>query len=643
MDQLGSLSMIKLHNRSKVHAKVDKRVVLPTLLNSLLSLTLFFLLVGSVLAEGKTTKSHGFNFFGELNYSKDFPHLNYVNKDAPKGGEISIWSMGTFDSMNPYSRKGRAGALASAPFESLLEGTADEVGSLYGLLAETIEYPEDQTWVIFNLRDEAKFSDGTPVTADDVKYTFELFLEQGLASYKAILGQIVQEAKVLGPKKIKYSFTPDASKRDAIPIVGGLPVMSKAWFDATGARLDESRMEIAIGSGPYVLDEFEVNKRISYKRNENYWGNELPLMKGRSNFDTIEIEYFADTSAALEGFKSGEYTMRIENSSKNWATAYDFPALDEGKVIKKTLPDGGIASGQAFVMNLRRSKFSDPKVREAIGLLYNFEWSNESLFYGQYARINSFWENSELAAEGLPTKGELALLKPLVDDLPNGILDEEAVMASVSGLRALDRKNLRLASKLLDEAGWLVGDDGLRRNSEGEVFTLEIIERSPAFDRVVLPYVDNLRAAGIDAKYERIDSAQFTDRKRNYDFDMLTTQHPMSLEPSSGLKQYFGSESSDVSVFNSAGVSNPAIDALIEHVISAENKAELKTSVKALDRALRSLRFWVPQWFNNTYRVAYWDMYEHPDEIPPFDLGYLDFWWYNSDKAESLKSTGALR
>lgn len=643
MDQLGSLSMIKLHNRSKVHAKVDKRVVLPTLLNSLLSLTLFFLLVGSVLAEGKTTKSHGFNFFGELNYSKDFPHLNYVNKDAPKGGEISIWSMGTFDSMNPYSRKGRAGALASAPFESLLEGTADEVGSLYGLLAETIEYPEDQTWVIFNLRDEAKFSDGTPVTAFDVKYTFELFLEQGLASYKAILGQIVQEAEVLGPKKIKYFFTPDASKRDAIPIVGGLPVMSKAWFDATGARLDESRMEIAIGSGPYVLDEFEVNKRISYKRNEDYWGNELPLMKGRSNFDTIKIEYFADTSAALEGFKSGEYTMRIENSSKNWATAYDFPALDEGNVIKKTLPDGGIASGQAFVMNLRKSKFSDPKVREAIGLLYNFEWSNESLFYGQYARINSFWENSELAAEGMPTEGELALLKPLVNDLPKGILDEEAVMASVSGLRALDRKNLRLASKLLDEAGWLVGDDGLRRNSEGEVFTLEIIERSPAFDRVVLPYVDNLRAAGIDAKYERIDSAQFTDRKRNYDFDMLTTQHPMSLEPSSGLKQYFGSESSDVSVFNSAGVSNPAIDALIEHVISAENKAELKTSVKALDRALRSLRFWVPQWFNNTYRVAYWDMYEHPDEIPPFDLGYLDFWWYNSDKAEFLKSTGALR
>ena len=635
--------MIKLYRKANVCLRVDINFAALTVFNSLVVLSLVFLLSEGVLADEKIKKSHGFNFFGELSYPEGFSHLKYVNKDAPKGGDISIWSMGTFDSMNPYTRKGRAGALASVPFESLLDGTADEVGSLYGLLAKSIEYPEDQSWVLFNLREEAQFSDGSPVTADDVKYTFELFLDQGLASYKAILGQIVKDAEVLGPKKIKYFFNPDASTRDAIPIVGGLPVMSKAWFEVNGARLDESRMEIAIGSGPYVMEEFEVNKRITYKRNKDYWGNDLPLMKGRSNFDTIKVEYFADSSAALEGFKSGEYTMRIENVSKNWATAYDFPALADGKVIKKTLPDGGIATGQAFVMNLRKAKFSDPKVREAIGLLYNFEWSNESLFFGQYARVNSFWENSELAAEGKPSEEELALLKPLSGDLPIGILDDEVVTASVSGLRALDRKNLRAASKLLDDAGWLVGDDGLRRDSNGELFSLEIIERSPAFDRVILPYIDNLRAAGIDAKYERIDSAQFTDRKRNFDFDMLTTQHPMSLEPSSSLKQYFGSESSDVSVFNSAGISNPAIDALIDYVINAENKAELKTSVKALDRALRSLRFWVPQWYNNTYRVAYWDMYEHPDEIPPFDLGYLDFWWFNSDKAEALRNSGALR
>jgi len=271
-------------------------------------------------------------------------------------------------------------------------------------------------------------------------------------------------------------------------MVGGLPVKSKAWFEKTGAKLDESRMEPAIGSGPYVLDSYDINKRITYKRNPDYWGKDLPLNKGRANFDTIRVEYFADSNAAFEGFKSGAYTFRQENSSKSWATAYDFPALDEGHVIKTLLPDGGMATGQSYVMNLRREKFDDIRVRQAIGLLFNFEWSNESLFYGQYARINSFWENSELAAEGMPSDAELALLQPIADLLPAGVIDDEAVMAPVSGSRTLDRKNLRKASVLLDEAGWSVGDDGLRRNAAGETLTIEIIEDSPTFDRVHLPF-----------------------------------------------------------------------------------------------------------------------------------------------------------
>lgn len=597
----------------------------------------------SLRADEAITKTHGFNFFGELKYPADYKHLAYVNPDAPKGGEISIWTMGTFDSFNPYTRKGRAGALASAPFESLLEGTSDEVGTSYGLLAETLEYPEDQSWVIFNMRPEARFSDGTPVTAEDVAFTYELFLNEGLASYRAILGQIVTGVEILGPHRIKYSFADDASRRDAIPIVGGLPVKSKAWFETTGAKLDESRMEPAIGSGPYVLDSYDINKRITYKRNPDYWGKDLPFNKGRGNFDTIRIEYFADSNAAFEGFKSGAYTFRQENSSKSWATAYDFPALDEGHVIKTLLPDGGMATGQSYVMNLRRDKFNDIRVRQAVGLLFNFEWSNESLFYGQYARINSFWENSELAAEGMPSDAELALLEPIADLLPAGVIDGEAVMAPVSGNRTLDRKNLRKASALLDEAGWIVGDDGLRRNAAGETLTIEIIEDSPTFDRVHLPFIDNLKAAGIDAIYSRIDPAQMTDRSRNYDFDMMVDQFPMSLEPSSGLKQYFGSETADQSVFNSMGLKSEAVDALIEHVVNAENKADLATSVKALDRTLRAYYFWVPQWFNNTYRVAYWNMYEHPETLPPFALGNLDFWWYNAEKAADLKAKGVLR
>lgn len=629
--------------KSRVQAKaVDTSKLRNFVVGSAIGLAVIFGAM-SLRADEAITKTHGFNFFGELKYPADYKYLDYVNPDAPKGGEISIWTMGTFDSFNPYTRKGRAGALASAPFESLLEGTSDEVGTSYGLLAETLEYPEDQSWVIFNMRPEARFSDGTPVTADDVAFTYELFLNEGLASYRAILGQIVTGVEILGPHRIKYSFADDASRRDAIPIVGGLPVKSKAWFEKTGAKLDESRMEPAIGSGPYVLDSYDINKRITYKRNPDYWGKDLPFNKGRGNFDTIRVEYFADSNAAFEGFKSGAYTFRQENSSKSWATAYDFPALDEGHVIKTLLPDGGMATGQSYVMNLRRDKFDDIRVRQAVGLLFNFEWSNESLFYGQYARINSFWENSELAAGGMPSDAELALLEPIADLLPAGVIDGEAVMAPVSGNRTLDRKNLRKASALLDEAGWTVGDDGLRRNAAGETLTIEIIEDSPTFDRVHLPFIDNLKAAGIDAIYSRIDPAQMTDRSRNYDFDMMVDQFPMSLEPSSGLKQYFGSETADQSVFNSMGLKSEAVDTLIEHVMNAQNKAELATSVKALDRTLRAYYFWVPQWFNDAYRVAYWDMYEHPETLPPFALGNLDFWWYNAEKAADLKAKGVLR
>ncbi len=629
--------------KSRVQAKaVDTSKLRNFVVGSAIGLAVIFGAM-SLRADEAITKTHGFNFFGELKYPADYKHLDYVNPDAPKGGEISIWTMGTFDSFNPYTRKGRAGALASAPFESLLEGTSDEVGTSYGLLAETLEYPEDQSWVIFHMRPEARFSDGTPVTAEDVAFTYELFLNEGLASYRAILGQIVTGVEILGPHRIKYSFADDASRRDAIPIVGGLPVKSKAWFEKTGAKLDESRMEPAIGSGPYVLDSYDINKRITYKRNPDYWGKDLPFNIGRGNFDTIRIEYFADSNAAFEGFKSGAYTFRQENSSKSWATAYDFPALDEGHVIKTLLPDGGMATGQSYVMNLRRDKFNDIRVRQAVGLLFNFEWSNESLFYGQYARINSFWENSELAAEGMPSDAELALLEPIADLLPAGVIDGEAVMAPVSGNRTLDRKNLRKASALLDEAGWNVGDDGLRRNAAGETLTIEIIEDSPTFDRVHLPFIDNLKAVGIDAIYSRIDPAQMTDRSRNYDFDMMVDQFPMSLEPSSGLKQYFGSETANQSVFNSMGLKSEAVDTLIEHVMKAQNKAELATSVKALDRTLRAYYFWVPQWFNDAYRVAYWNMYEHPETLPPFALGNLDFWWYNAEKAADLKAKGVLR
>ena len=590
-------------------------------------------------------KTHGLNNFGDLKYSADMKHLDYVNPDAPKGGEISISETGTFDSMNPYSSKGRAGALSFIQFETILTGTTDEIGSSYCFLCSTMEFPEDRAWVIFNLRPEVKFSDGSPMTADDVVFSYNIMTEQGLPSYRAGMKAVISNVEALDAHRVKFTFQPESAKRDRIEDAGlSVPVFSKVWFEKTGARIDESRMEPALGTGAYVLDSLKVNERIVYKRNPDYWGKDLPLNIGTGNFDRIRVEYFGDSNAAFEGFKAGAYTFREENSSKQWATGYDFPAVQDGTYVKAELPDGNKASGQSFVFNLQREKFQDIRVREAIGLMFNFEWSNETLFYGLYARINSFWENSELAAQGTPTEGEIALLKPLVDEglLEPSILTEPAVMAPTSGPRQLDRKNLRRASALLDEAGWMVGDDGLRRNAKGETLKVEFLERSPAFDRVINPYVENLKALGVDAALNRVDPAQYTDLVRGKDFDIITDSFRVGYEPGTELKQSFGSESAEESLFNSMTLKDPAVNRLIDIIAKAKTKPEMITAVKALDRVLRADRFWVPQWFKDVHTVSYLDIYDFPDPLPPYSLGQLDFWWVDQAKVDKLKAAGKL-
>jgi microcin C transport system substrate-binding protein len=610
------------------------------------ALALVALATGPLRAEQGTIVSHAITTFpaDAPKYPADFAHLDYVNPDAPKGGEIAQATFGTFDSMNPYTQKGRAGALSNAIYEDMMTGTSDEIGTLYCLLCETLEYPEDKAWVIFTLRPEVRFSDGTPMTAEDVKFTYDIFLAEGLISFRTVLAQFVEGVEVLGPRQVKYTFKPDSPVRDRIQMAGSLPVMSKAWFEKTGAKLDESRLDPGIGSAPYVIDRVEVNERVVLRRNPDYWGRDLPINRGRSNFDTIRVEYFGDTNAAFEGFKAGAFTFRNENSSKNWATGYEFPAVANGWVVKRELDDGNMATGQSFAMNLRREQFADPRVREAIGLMFNFEWSNETLFYGLYARINSFWENSELAAAGTPTPEEAAILQPLVDEglLEPSILTDEVVMAPASSSRQLDRDNLRRASALLDEAGWSVGADGMRRNAEGQTLRIEFLEDDPTFDRVVNPYVENLRRLGVDALLTRVDPAQYTNRTRAFDFDMIVDQFPTGFEPGAGLRQYFGSEGVN-DVFNTMGLADPAVDRLIDVVLAAENRADLHVAVKALDRVLRAKRFWVPQWYKDKHTVAYFDMFEHPQTLPPYALGELDFWWFSEDKAAALRAAGAIR
>lgn len=607
------------------------------------------LALGAALpARAEVLVGHGISTFGDLKYPADFPHLDYVNPDAPKGGEISIWAFGGFDSMNPYSIKGRAGALSSIFYESLMSGVADEVGSAYCVICETIEYPPGRDWVIFNLRPEARFSDGSPLTATDVEFSYQTFLAKGLSDFRVVLAQQVEGVEVLGPQRIKFTFKPGFPTRDLIQSVGGLPILSRAHYQANNRDLEEGGMEPFLGSGQYVLDRVNVGQTLVYRRNPDYWGNDLPINRGRGNFDTIRVEYYADYAAAFEGFKGGSYTFRDEASSISWATGYDFPAVANGHVKKVELPSGTKAPGQAFLYNLRREQFADPRVREAIGLMFNFEWSNATLFYGLYARIHSVWENSDLAATGIPSEGEVALLKPLVDEglLPASILTDEAVMAPVSSAeRQFDRGNLRKANDLLDAAGWALGQDGLRRNAAGQTLRVEFLNDSQSFDRIILPYVENLRRAGVDAVHTRIDNAQMEARERppNYDFDVVTGNARSTLIPGPELKQFYGSATADVSSFNLMGLKSPAVDRLIETVIGAKTREEMTNATRALDRVLRAERFWVPQWFKDKHTVAYYDMYEHPETLPPYDRGELDFWWFNPDKAAALRAAGVLR
>ena len=607
------------------------------------SIIIYFLILGSLAyGDNHIIKSHGISTFGELKYNSDFQHLDYVNPNAPKGGEVSIWAFGSFDSMHPYTTKGRSGSLSSIFFESLLTGTSDEIGSAYGLVAKSMEYPKDRSWVIFNMRPEAKFSDNTPLTAEDVMFSYKLLQEKGLPSFRAVIEKEIDTVEILGKHKIKFTFKKGIPTRDLPASAGSLPIFSKNYYEKSGADFEASTLTPGIGSGPYILDNLDVGQTINYKRNPEYWGANLPINIGRNNFDKIRVEYFADYNSAFEGFKGGSYTFRTEYMSKLWATGYDFPAIDKKWVTKKLLPSGDMAPGQSFIINLRKDKFKDIKVRKAIGLMFNFEWSNKTLFYDLYARINSFWENSDMAATGKPSQDELIILNSLKNPLPPGIIDSDVAEVSVSSTKQLDRKNLRMASKLLDDAGWEVGDDGLRKNKNGATLDIEILNDSQAFTRIIEPFIENLKSLGVNAVHTKIDNAQMTERERSFDFDIVTGNFPMSFTPGSGLKQYFGSETADVSIFNKAGIKSEVIDELIEVVMAAKTREELKVAVKALDRVLRSYYFWIPQWFKDVHTVAYYDYYEHPENLPPYDMGLLDFWWINNEKYNELKNEGAF-
>ena len=593
------------------------------------------------LAQDTIITSHGYSTFGDLKYPADFAHLDYVNPEAPKGGEISTWAPGTFDTFNPYSREGRSGSLSTIGYESMMTGTADEVSGNYCLLCTTLEYPESRDWVIFHINPDAKFSDGTPLTAQDAVFSYNLLIEQGFPSYASAVQEMIQSVEAINDYTLKYTFMPDASIRDRIPQAGSTPVWSKAWYESSGARLDQIQLEISPGSGPYVLDSYDLDRQIVYKRNPDYWGEDLPINIGRNNFDTIRVEYFADTTVALEGFKAGEFTFRVENSSLNWATAYDFPALDQGWVVKATLPDQNLPGAVGIMFNLRRPLFEDARVRQAFALMYNFTWTNETLQYGLFEQRESFWQNSDMQANGVPEGRELELLQSVADLIDPAILTETVTMPHTSGDRPLDRGNLRLASDLLDAAGWVVGADGVRAK-DGQTLKVEFINDQPTFERIFNPYVENLVSLGVQATYETIDPAQYTNRTRDFDWDIIYTGYTNGLEEGEALGQRYGTDTVD-DVFNVAGYGSAAVDKLIDAVADASTREEMAAGVRAIDRIMRRELFVTPTYYKADYWVAYYDMYEHPETLPPYSLGQLDFWWFNQVKYDALVAAGAFQ
>ena len=426
-----------------------------------------------------------------------------------------------------------------------------------------------------------------------------------------------------------------------------MPAWSKKWYDETGARLDEGRLEISPGSGPYMVETVDVNRRIVYKRNPDYWGNDLPFNKGRNNFDRIRIEYFGDENSAFEAFKAGEYTFRAEGNSKQWASAYDFPKVQQGYVIKEELPDGSPPTPNGIVFNLGREILQDKRVRQAVALGFNFEWTNESLQYGLFKQRASFTQDTPLMAVGVPQGDELAFLQSLGDVVPPEMLTEEVVVPHTSKPeRLLDRRNARSAMKLLDDAGWAVGDDGMRRNEAGEPLKLTFLldsSGSATLSAVVENFISNLGAMGIDAVLEKVDSSQYTTRERDRDYDLVFDAYAAFLGTGTGLIQRFGSEDAAYSLFNPAGLASPLVDAIIQASLRAETSETEIATLKALDRALRYEFFMIPVWYNDVFWTAYYDQYEHPETIPPYALGYLDFWWYNADKGAALRDAGALR
>ncbi len=598
---------------------VSRRTVLA--LGAGVTLSQFFPRPG--IAQAKET--HGLSAFGDLKYPASFPHFDYVNPKAPKGGlysQVVGGGTATFNNLNAYILRGDVAHSMGLCFSSMMVRAADEPDAVYGLAAEKVTVSDDGREYIYQLRPNLRFHDGSPITASDVTFSLNILKDKGHTNIRTLLLDL-ESADADGDRTVKLKFAAKRG-RDAPIFAASLPIFSRAYYSKR--PFEESTLEPPLGSGPYNVGRFEQGRYMEFERVKDWWGADLPVMRGHNNFDVIRFEYFRDRDIAFEGFTAKTYLVREEFTSITWATRYEFPAMKDGRVKREILPDERPSGAQGWFINTRREKFKDPRVREALVYAFDYEWVNKNYMYGSYDRTHSYFQNSEMMAKGAPAPEEIKLLEPFRDKLPAEVFGEPFV-PPVSDGSGSDRTLLRRAMRLLDEAGWKI-KDGKRANAKGEPITIEFLLNEPTFQRHHNAFINGLKAVGLDANIRMVDTAQYRARMEDFDFDISVVRLIFPQTPADELKTYFSSVAAAAKGSrNYAGISDPVVDALIEKVVSAESRPDLVTACRALDRVLRAGRYWIPHWNKASHWVAYWDQFERPKTKPRYAPGFPDTWW----------------
>ncbi len=587
----------------------------------------------SFAVKAKTNTSHGIAMHGEPKYSSNFKNVDYVNPNAPKGGEVIFSSTGSFDSFNPFILKGTSPSGINNLYESLTTNSADEAFTEYGLIAETIEWPDDRSWVTFKIRDEAYWNDGKKIIPEDVIWTFDALMKKGHPFYKYYYADVLDVLKV-NNNSVRFNFKNNTNLELPL-IVGQLPVLPKHYW--INKEFDETSTEIPVSSGPYQIKSFDLGRSITYQLDKDYWGGNIPIKKGTENFEIIRYDYYKDRLIEREAFKAGDIDFFSENSSKEWATSYDIPALKNNLVRKELIQHQNTQGMQAFVFNIRKEIFKDKLVRKALTYAFDFEWTNKNLFYSAYKRTNSFFENSELASSGIPKINELKYISQFRESLPAEFFINEFILPKTDGSGFI-RKELKIATLLLQKAGWELKENKLINKKSGQKFAFEILLVSPAFERIVLPFKDNLKKLGIDVTVRTIDSSQYQNRLNSFDFDMVVSTFSQSLSPGNEQRNFWGSDAANTNGSkNIIGIEDDIIDSVIENIISAKSREDLISSTRNLDRLLLWGHYVIPQWHISSYRTLYWDIFDKPKIRPKYSLG-TNTWWLNSEKRQKIEN-----